>query len=131
MTNQPDWNPNSDEVKRNQVAAYDEMRRLCPVAQSESRGWSVFRHNDVMRILNDHESFSNAASQHLSVPNGMDPPEHAIYRKMIEQYFTTDRMTALEPVCREIATNLIDAAISTGSQVEVMSKLATRFAARS
>lgn len=126
-----DWNPSSDAVTENQVAAYDKMRAACPVAFSESRGWSIFRHDDVMRILCDHESFSNAVSQHLSVPNGMDLPAHTLYREMIEKYFVPERMSALEPVCRKIATDLIATAITAGSEVEVMSALATRFAARS
>jgi cytochrome P450 len=61
---------------RDQRTAYDGMRRRCPVASSEFLGWSLFRHEDVTRALHDHETFSNAVSQHLSVPNGMDLPEH-------------------------------------------------------
>lgn len=87
----PDWDADSPGIVRDQVAAYDEMRRGCPVAYSESRGHSVFRHDDVCRILADHETFSNAVSQHLSVPNGMDPPEHTPYRKIIESYFSQSR----------------------------------------
>jgi cytochrome P450 len=45
-----------------------------------------------MRALLDHETFSNAVSQHLTVPNGMDPPEHTEYRKLIEPYFSEQRM---------------------------------------
>ena len=39
----PDWDPMSDWVLEDQVAAYDEMRRRCPVAYSEALGWSLFR----------------------------------------------------------------------------------------
>lgn len=82
MKQQPDqdWDPASDDVQDNQCDAYDTMRRRCPVAYSDDLGWSVFRHADVMRILLDHETFSNVASAYRSVPNGMDPPEHTAYR---------------------------------------------------
>lgn len=69
-----DWNPRSEEVLQDQKTAYDRMREHCPVAYSEFMRWSLFRHADVMRVLTDHETFSNAVSSHLSVPNGMDPP---------------------------------------------------------
>lgn len=106
-TPEPDWDPTAEEVLHDQRAAYDKMREQCPVAYSESMQWSIFRHEDVVRILHDPETFSNTVSQHLSVPNGMDPPEHSAYRRIIEPYFSPERMTAFEPVCREIARNLI------------------------
>lgn len=81
---QPDWNPQAPpEVLRDQRAAYDAMRERSPVAYSALMHWSVFRHEDVMRVLGDHETFSSSVSEHLSVPSGMDPPEHTPYRSMI------------------------------------------------
>lgn len=126
---QPDWDPKSEVVIRDQRAAYDAMRRHCPVAYSEIFGWSLFRHEDVMRVLHDHETFSNAVSQHLSVPNGMDPPEHTAYRRIIERYFAPERMTSFEPVCREIAANLVCDAAARG-EVEFMAEAALPFAVR-
>lgn len=67
----------------------------------------MFRHDDVMRVLNDPETFSNAVSSSLSLPNGMDsPPEHTQYRSIIQPYFSPRRMTIFELVCRKIATSL-------------------------
>ena len=51
-----------------------QLTERCPVAHSDFFGWSLFRHEDVLRALNNHETFSSAVSQHLSVPNSMDPP---------------------------------------------------------
>lgn len=109
-----DWDPQSPEVLRDQRAAYDDLRRRCPVAYSEFLGWSLFRHADVMRVLLDHKTFSNAVSQHLSVPNGMNPPEHTTYRRIIESYFSAERMTAFAPVCREIVVKLVRDLIARG-----------------
>jgi len=105
------------------------MRRNCPVAYSPELGWSVFRHADIVRILHDHETFSNDVSRHLSVPNGMDPPDHAAFRRMIGPYFVADRVAEFEPQCRQIADELLEPAAARG-RVEVMSELASRFAAR-
>lgn len=126
---QPDWDPRTEEVRRDQRAAYDKMRRTCPVAHSDFLGWSLFRHGDVMRALLDHETFSNAVSQHLSVPNGMDPPEHTVYRRIIEPYFSNERMQAFEPVCRKVAQGILRNQPKTG-MVEVMSNIALPFAVR-
>ena len=123
----PDWDPKSNEVMRDQRAAYDEMRRRCPVAYSEFLGWSLFRHEDVTRVLLDHETFSNAVSKHLSVPNGMNPPEHTAYRRIIEPYFSTERMATFEPVCREIVTKLVRDLLAR-NEVEFMADAALPFA---
>lgn len=124
---QPDWNPTSPEIQRDQRAAYDEMRHRCPVAYSEFMGWSLFRHEDVTRVLLDHKTFSSAVSQHLSVPSGMDQPEHTAYRRIIEPYFSAIRMEAFEPNCREIATRLVRGA-SADQEVEFMAGVALPFA---
>lgn len=123
----PDWDPKSDEVRRDQRAAYDDLRRRCPVAHSEFLGWTLFRHEDVTRALHDHETFSNAVSQHLSVPNGMDPPEHTAYRRIIEPYFAPERMAAFEPVCRNIVVELVQDLPARG-EVEFMADVARPFA---
>jgi cytochrome P450 len=124
---QPDWNPTSPEIQRDQRFAYDEMQRRCPVAYSEFMGWSLFRHEDVMRALLDHETFSSAVSQHLSVPGGMDQPEHTTYRRIIEPYFSAIRMEAFEPNCREIATRLVQG-VSANQEVEFMADATLPFA---
>lgn len=103
-----DWDPRSPEVFADQIGAYDRMRETCPVAHSDYLGWSLFRHADVLRVLDDHETFSNVVSRHPSVPNGMDPPEHTLYRQMIELYFAPDRIAAFEPLFRRIARELVD-----------------------
>jgi len=120
--------PKSKQARRDQRADYDAMRQRCPVAHSESTGWTLFRHEDVMRVLLDDKTFSNAVSRHLSAPNGMDPPEHTEYRRIIEAYFSAARMEAFEPVCREIARKLVRE-LSGRGEVEFMSHVASPFAA--
>jgi cytochrome P450 len=124
-----EWDPESDEAVRDPVAAFDAMRRRCPVARSERLQWSLFRHADVVRALAEPATFSNAVSTHVSVPNGMDPPQHTAYRRIIEPYFAAERMRALEPGCRRIAAELVDA-LPADRDVEVMGELAEPFALR-
>ena len=70
-----DWDPRDEQVLNDQSTAYDAMRARYPVAYSEFLQWSVFRHADVRRVLEDHVTFSNRTSKRLSVPHGMDPAE--------------------------------------------------------
>ncbi|WP_313499840.1 hypothetical protein [Stutzerimonas nitrititolerans] len=89
MSEEPksDWDPRSADVLADQIAAYDALRARCPVAYSDYLQWSLLRHADVMQVLLDHETFSSAVSSYPSVPNGMDPPEHGLFRQLIEPYF--------------------------------------------
>jgi cytochrome P450 len=125
----PDWDPRSPRVLEDQIAAYDEVRRRCPVAYSEYLHWSLFRHADVMRALSDPATFSSVVSSHLSAPNGMDPPAHTVYRRLIEPYFSPARMTAFEPDCQRIAVDLVRS-LSAVREVELMGEFAHEFAVR-
>lgn len=122
-----DWNPRADEVLGDQIRAYDSMRAQCPVAWSDYQHWTLFRHGDVMRVLEDHQTFSSAASSHLSVPNGMDLPEHTSYRQVIEPYFSQQAMSKFEPVCRRIARNLVNC-LPDGQPFDVVDQFSRAFA---
>ncbi|WP_027329436.1 cytochrome P450 [Marinimicrobium agarilyticum] len=122
-----DWDPRSEEVLHHPLAAFDQMRTECPVAHSEYMGWSVFRHKDVLRVVEDHETFSNQVSQHRSVPNGLDKPEHTPYRALIEPYFSQARMAGFEPLCRELSENLIRTVLGRQA-VDIIPELAENFA---
>ncbi|TFH87688.1 cytochrome P450 [Billgrantia azerbaijanica] len=122
-----DWDPRAESVLEDQIAAYDALRSRCPVAYSDYLQWSLLRHADVRRVLEDHETFSNAASRHLSVPNAMDPPEHTRFRRLIEPYFGPEPMAAFAPRCRAIAEDLVARLPETG-EVEAMAELGQDFA---
>ena len=109
----PDWDPGSEAVLSNQIRAYDVMRQRCPVAYSHYLGWSLFRHEDVVRALDDHHTFSSEVSTHLSVPSGMDPPMHTAYRRLIERHFEPGRVEAFEPLCRAVSAELVSRCRST------------------
>jgi cytochrome P450 len=103
---QQDWDPRSASVLEDQRAAYDEMRERCPVAYSDFLGWSLFRHEDVVNVVDDPTTFSSA-SPHRAIPNGMDPPEHTTYRQAFERFFAPDRMATFDASCRRIAEETV------------------------
>jgi cytochrome P450 len=126
---EPDWDPSADSARRDLRQVVDELRERCPVDWSPAMGWSVLRHADVRRVVEDHATFSNVVSRHRSVPNGTDPPEHAGYRRLVERILGADQVHAFEPVCRRIARDLLGALPGTAT-VDGMDALARPFAAR-
>lgn len=104
-----DWDPRDSSVQDDQLAGYDRMRRRCPVAHSDYLQWSLFRHADVVQVLHDPDTFGNAVSAHVSIPNGMDPPEHTPWRALVEPYFAPERLSVFEPVARAIAREQVRA----------------------
>lgn len=124
-----EWDPMGVGAEGHGPAAADGMRERCPVARSGAGRWTLFRHGDIAGVLRDPAAFSNEVSAHLSVPNGMDPPEHTEYRRIVESYFRAGRMKDFEPICREIAGDLARQRVSSGD-VELISDFAQGFAAR-
>lgn len=122
-----DWEPRSPEAQQDQIAFYDRMRSSCPVAHSRHDNWTVFRHADTVAILDDPETYSNAVSRHLSVPNGFDGEEHVGYREIVDRYYMPARISAFEPECRAISAELI-AALPRDEDIDVMTQLAEPFA---
>ena len=57
-----DWNPRSDTVQGGQFATFDEMRHHCPVANIDYMGWFLFKHQDMLDVLNNHHTFSHSVS---------------------------------------------------------------------
>lgn len=84
----------------------DVQRAKAPVTETEPGQWTLYRHGDVFRAVTDHVTFGSAVSRHVAIPNGMDPPEHTKYRRIIDPYFSRDRIAGLEPVYRELAASL-------------------------
>jgi cytochrome P450 len=101
------WDPRSPEVLKDQLKAYDTLRQRCPVAHSDYLHASLLRHADVLRVLHDPATFSSEVSSHLNVPNGMDPPRHTAWRRVIEPYFDATALAAFEPECRRIARDCV------------------------
>jgi cytochrome P450 len=94
----------------------------------------VARYADVVRVMHDHEHFSNkgpppppeayqgrlAGSRNLL---GADPPVHSQLRRLVSRDFTPRRIRELEPRIREIAAGILDRAERTG-EFDVVKDLA-------
>ncbi len=127
-TPRDDWDPRDPAVLVDQRQAYDRMRETCPVAHSEFMGWSLFRHGDIVRVLEDPATYSSA-SRHPAIPSGIDPPAHAGFRTALAPHFTEAVMAALEPRSRRIAVELMEPILRDGG-AEMMEAFATPFTLR-
>lgn len=120
-----DWGPKDPSVLEDQRQAYDEMREKCPVAHSEFMGCSLFRHQDIVTVLDDPKTYSNQ-SQFLAIPNGMDPPVHGQYREALAPNFTKDQLNKLEPLARKVAADLL-ISVDAEKEIEFVSAFVTPF----
>lgn len=82
--------------------------------------WVAQGRDVVTDILRDPSLFSSAAqtadrrAQTVRLPIGLDPPDHKIYRRVLDQAFSPRSMTALGPEIRALAIDLIDTVASDG-----------------
>jgi len=93
--------------------------------------WCVTRHEDVLHVLRDPQTFSNRRviePQQLpglerlpyghpmaAVLGNLDPPEHTRLRKLAQTAFTPRMVATYEPQCREIADRLLDELVERGT----------------
>lgn len=91
---------------------------------------TLCRHADVVAVAHDPATFSNATSRFLQVPNGTDGEEHRRWRRLLDPFFSPDRMATLEPRLVGVATRLIDSVLTQERPVEVVRDLGARFAVR-
>jgi cytochrome P450 len=102
----------------------------------------VTRHDDVKRVLSDHEYFSNGRPPGFVIPGapvlsdeevassragnllGLDPPEHQRLRRMLTPEFTIRRIKRLEPRITDIVTEHLDAMQAAGSPVDLVENFA-------
>lgn len=94
---------------------YRTMRETEPVAFDASRGiWSVFRYEDVRRVLAEYAVFSSErGGPGATNPLGAsiistDPPRHRQLRALVTQAFTPRTVAQLESRIEAIVNDLLD-----------------------
>lgn len=113
---------------------YAALRELAPVHFNERHGfWAVSRHDDVIAVMRDWESFSTSMGVDIDDTGAAygsgdfleeDPPRHDVLRAVVRGHFVPKRLRAdLEPCVRaELRALLAD--IPRGSPVDLASELA-------
>jgi len=112
------------------------MRDDHPVTWSEEHGgfWVVTRYEDVLRVAQDWRTFSSAHGVGVpgtkmvvkAIPEHLDPPEHRIYKRLINAWFTPAVVAGYEAPTRALVTRLIDGFVDHG-RCDFMADLARPF----
>ncbi len=96
------------------------IREEHPLLHSDLYGgfWLLSRYDDVTRAALDHESFTSAVvgttvippsqpREHALLPIELDPPEHTLYRGLVNALFSKPRIDALRPELEALASSLL------------------------
>jgi len=116
---------------------YARLRDEAPVAWNDTLGfWAVSRWDEVMAVSTDPETFCSGRGilvmeigAHYDTPPTMmhtDPPDHTVYRKLVQPGFAPGRMRALEEDVRRRAKPLVDR-IEPGRTVEFVETVSVPF----
>ncbi|GHO47995.1 cytochrome P450 [Ktedonospora formicarum] len=125
-----DFQPFQSPFTDNPYAYFAQVREEQPIFYSPTFNfWFVSRYDDVVRILKDHQAFTNAkafASPSELIPEAKellrdtmfgtesgglimaDPPIHTRLRRPLTAAFSARRVAKLEPGVRELVSKLID-----------------------
>jgi cytochrome P450 len=112
------------------IEHYRTMRAHHPVHFNPAdQAWSVYRYEDVVRVLSDPATFSSAfvssTEGHIFAGSliATDPPRHRQLRALVTQAFTNRAVEALAPRIEAITTELLDAVMGRG-EMDVIHDLA-------
>jgi cytochrome P450 len=115
------------------------LRAEDPVHECEPGFWVVSRYNDIRDLSRDPTHFCSGRGALVNDPLRtagqpalgrsilhMDPPEHAVFRKLVNRQFTPRALSALEESIRKSASTLLDAA-DPGAEIDFVAELAAPF----
>jgi cytochrome P450 len=99
--------------------------RLLPPGPDEPGYWAVVRHEDVVTVSRDPQTFSSASGATLEpIPLelveaaasilGMDPPRHNVFRRLISSTFTPGRVGRIEGQIAAQAHRIVDDLLERG-----------------
>jgi len=110
------------------------LRNTSPVLRTEfaSRvAWVVTRYDDCLAILKDAETYSSASNREVGRVMGrtlieMDGKEHTRHRALVQQVFVPKNMDALQPVLRQLVSDLCDE-LARERRVDLVASFTERF----
>jgi cytochrome P450 len=94
--------------------------------------WYVLRYGDIRAALQNHELFSSRSVQYLGdspqrlLPEELDPPEHAKYRRLLNAPLSPSAIRAREDQIRTLCNTLIDE-IAPHGECDFLTGFAQRF----
>ena len=109
------WNPFHPDIMEDPSSGHEYLLDQCPVhffSSPEMRFYTLSRYDDVSTCLRDTTRFSSQYGQgpNFSEPAGMlcDPPQHTLYRKLIQPAFSPKAVEELRPKVISLTNELVD-----------------------
>ena len=103
---------------------YADLRARCPVAYSSAWGgfWALTRYEDVAAAAADYSTFTTSVQNVVPKlaftgrrpPLHLDPPEHSLYRRVINPLLTPERVQKLEPIVRRLTVEILAPLLARG-----------------
>lgn len=125
------WNPFHPDIMEDPSSGHEYLLDQCPVhffSSSEMRFYTLSRYDDVSSCLRDTTRFSSQYGQgpNFSEPAGMlcDPPQHTLYRKLIQPAFSPKAVEELRPKVISLTNELVDKILSGDSTFDLHDEIA-------
>lgn len=125
------WNPFHPDIMEDPSSGHEYLLDQCPVhffSSPEMRFYTLSRYNDVSSCLRDTTRFSSQYGQgpNFSEPAGMlcDPPQHTLYRKLIQPAFSPKAVEELRPKVISLTNELVDKILSGDSTFDLHDEIA-------
>ena len=113
------WNPFHPDIIEDPGSGHEYLLDQCPVhffSSPEMRFYTLSRYEDVASCLRDTSRFSSRYGQgpNFSEPVGMpcDPPQHTLYRRLIQPAFSPKAVEELRPEVISLTNELVDRILS-------------------
>lgn len=104
---------------------FKKLRSECPVAFSDSYDgfWALTKYEDVVESLKDYKTFTSTVQNTVPKftftgrrpPLHLDPPEHTLYRRVINLFFTREKVEAIRPLVLDNCIEVLEATIEQGT----------------
>ena len=121
---------------RDPESVFGPMRQEHPLLHSDLYGgfWVLTRYDDVTAAALDCEAFTSAVAGTTLIPSTqprvdpllpleLDPPEHSVYRALVNPLFAKPRIDAMRPELEALATKLLEPFVRNGGG-DVMAEFA-------
>ena len=125
------WNPFHPDIMEDPSSGHEYLLDQCPVhffSSPEMRFYTLSRYDDVSSCLRDTTRFSSQYGQgpNFSEPAGMlcDPPQHTLYRKLIQPAFSPKAVEELRPKVISLTNELVDKILSGDSAFDMHDEIA-------
>src|ERR1700733_9570903 len=126
----------SPELVGDSFGGWSRLRAEAPAFRSDIADtydlWYLLRYADIRAALHDHELFSSRSVQYLGdspqrlLPEELDPPEHAKYRRLLNAPLSPNAVRAREEQIRTLCVTLIDE-IAPRGECDFLTGFAQRF----